>query len=119
VFPSHEATISQNASYKGKVLRQRPLLLHKSKIFEILQCVGYRVFKICVHCKIIKLWNTSLLVPGGPSRLGIAIYIVTLETPRPVGARHTENIETDLTEIEEPFLDWILVVKGGTSGVLL
>jgi hypothetical protein len=31
---------------------------------------------------------TSLLVPGDPGRLGTHIYVITVESPEPVGARH-------------------------------
>jgi hypothetical protein len=32
---------------------------------------------------------TSMLVPGDPRRLGTPIYVFTVESPQPVGARHT------------------------------
>jgi hypothetical protein len=36
---------------------------------------------LCIHI--------SVLVPGDPGRLGTLIYVVTMETLRPVGARHS------------------------------
>jgi hypothetical protein len=30
-----------------------------------------------------------MLVPGDPRRLGTPIYVFTMESPQPVGARHT------------------------------
>jgi hypothetical protein len=35
------------------------------------------------------LFFTSMLVPGAPGRLGTLIYVFTMESPQPVGARHT------------------------------
>jgi hypothetical protein len=38
---------------------------------------------------IFKSWSTSMLVPGDPGRLGTHVYVFTVESPQPMGARHT------------------------------
>jgi hypothetical protein len=43
----------------------------------------------CVSQRIELLSYTSMLVPGDPGRLGTPIYVFTVESPQPVGARHT------------------------------
>ena len=54
----------------------------------------------------VKYLNTSLLVPGDPSRLGTLIYIVTVETllpvqPRPIRLR---SYRKNLNNVLYPFV---------------
>jgi hypothetical protein len=44
--------------------------------------------------------NTNTPLPGDPSRLAIPIYVFTVESPQPVGARHNMyavTVETPMT----------------------
>jgi hypothetical protein len=54
----------------------------------------YRRRHFTFHCDLVSIvtafiFDTSMLVPDDPDTLGRLIYVVTVETSRPVQVRHT------------------------------
>jgi hypothetical protein len=48
-----------------------------------------RLYFVCTRTALSKVVDTSMLVPGDPGCLGTHIYVFTVESQQPVGARHT------------------------------